>query len=323
VSLLWGAPLALAGFAALLLPVLLHLQRRRSVQLWRFAALRWIGAQPRPRRTWRLVEWFLLAVRLLLVAALVAWLAHPWLRGAPHEDVHWIAVVPGASGVPAGDAAAHAVWLRPGFPSVTSPPPEADAAPVSSLLREFDARLAASDTLEVRVPEQLDGLDAAAIALSREVRWVVGGSAPATERAPVAKPVLALRYTDEADPALPYVRAAIRAWQSAPLLAVQLDEGLADKPLPARADAVLRLDGKPLDPARLQSAEYPRELHRSLFGDPPSPDRAFAAAVAPNATAAPTPPPAMSLRRWLAWLAAGLFLLERVLANGRRLAVTP
>lgn len=337
-TLFWSAPLALAAFAALLVPLLLHLQRRRSVKVWQFAALRWLSPKPRPRRTWHLTERLLLALRLLLLAALVAWLAQPWLRGAPHEAQHWIAIVPGARDVPSGDAAANAVWLRPGFPPATTPPPARGTASLSSLLREFDARLAPNDTLEVRVPQRLDGLDAATIDLSREVRWIVDGDASDTSRdvrsiadgeepdsavATPSKRVLALRYASESDPALPYVRAAIRAWASSPELAVQLDEGPADRALPAHVDAVLRLNGKPLDPAVAQSADYPHTLHHTLFGAPLPPDRAFASAVEPSSTASTFPAPALPLRPWMAWLAAALFLLERVVANGRRLAPRP
>lgn len=345
-SLSWGLPLAFAGLAALLVPLLLHLDRRRSVQVLRFAALRWIAAQARPRRTWRIVEWLLLALRLLLVAVLVAWLAHPWLRGTPHAPVHWIVVAPGAAEVPAGETAAHAVWLAPGFPSVQTPAPPPDGASASSLLREFDARIARDDTLEVRVPDVLHGLDAAAIELSHEVRWVVAGEAASPARAAPAQRKLALRYVAEAAPALRYVRAALGAWRTSPELAVTLDEGSIDKPVPPDADGVLRLaapaaasgavavtpsarasaprvldlDAASLDPALLQSAEFPRWLHRALFGDPPPPDHAPAAQVAPTAKAAPAALPPLPLRPWLAWFAAALFALERVLANGRRLA---
>ena len=126
-SLSWGWPLAFAGLAALLVPVLLHLDRRRSVQVLRFAALRWIVAQARPRRTWRVVDWLLLALRLLLVAVLVAWLAQPWLRGLPREPVHWIAVAPGVP-TPAGE---HVVWLSPGFPPASG---DADAGTPAAAL---------------------------------------------------------------------------------------------------------------------------------------------------------------------------------------------
>jgi hypothetical protein len=368
VSLAWGLPLAFAGLAALLVPLLLHLDRRRSVQLLRFAALRWVRAQARPRRTWRLVEWLLLALRLLLVAVLVTWLAQPWLQGRHHPPRHWILVAPGAAALPEAEAGAHAAWLGPDFPSLDTPAPAPGDTSVASLLREFDARLAREDTLEVRVPTVLRGLDAAAIELSREVRWVVAGDSAPPERSAPAKRRLALRYATASEPALRPVRAALSAWRAAPELAVEIDEARFDQPVPEDAEAVLRigspatgaalasgpqdgaanaseparaadaararaatlaprgeakvrreLDAASFDPALLQSADFPRWLHRALFGDPPPPDRAFAAQIAPSATAASTAPPAEALRPWLAWLAAGLFLLERVLANGRRL----
>lgn len=330
-SLAWALPWAFAGLAALGVPLLLHLDRRRSVQRWPFAALRWIAAQARPRRTWRLVEWVLLVLRSLLIAALVAWLAQPLLRGLPREAVHWIAVAPGAA-APAD--AAHAVWLAPGFPAIAAPRPASDA-PVSSLLREFDARLAPGDTLEVRVPAVVRGLDEAAIVLSRHVQWVVAEGDAAWRGAHTpAKPVLALRYADEGAPLLRQVRAALRAWERVPALAVRLDEAPADRPVPAHADAVLhvgsapmaaglaahslQLDAANVSPALLQSPDFPRWLHRELFGDAPAPDGAPAAAVVPGVGARIAAPPPWPLRSWLAGLAAAVFLLERLLATARR-----
>lgn len=362
-NVIWGWPLALAGLAALAVPVLLHLDRRRSVQVLRFAALRWVLAQARPRRTWRLVEWALLALRLLLVALLVAWLAQPSLRGWPHRTRQWVAVVPGATLPATGEST---VWLADGFPATSEAMPVA-GAPIASLLREFDARLPAGDTLEVRVPRVIGGLDAAPIALTRAVAWTIDGESDVPTPPAPRKRVLALRYADESLPALRYVRAAIAAWQASPETAVTLEEAPLDAAVPANADAVLRLEATPtggvdaagaerylaaqlldgsiaaplrtsatdasrsarvvalpsLDASLTHSADFPRWLHRATFGDPPPPDRAPAAAVAPVVGAAPFEPPAQPLQRWLAWIAAAAFLLERVIANGRRLRGTP
>lgn len=242
-SVTWALPWAFAGLAALLVPLLLHLDRRRSVQPWSFAALRWVSARARPRRTWRLIDLLLLALRLLLVALLVAWLAQPLLRGAPHAPVHRLAVVPGAEVSDIDLANEEAVWLAPGFPSLRTPRPSGEI-PAASLLREIDALLARDDTLEVRVPPVLHGLDDAAIALSREVTWIVADAAAATPAPPVpdpSKPLLALRYASDEEPLLRHVRAALRAWDGVPALAVQVDEASAEEPLPRDADAVLRI----------------------------------------------------------------------------------
>ena len=72
-------PAALAALAALALPLLVHLARRQQERPTVFAALRWLRAQPRPRRRLRFDEWPLLLVRLLLVALVALLLAQPAL----------------------------------------------------------------------------------------------------------------------------------------------------------------------------------------------------------------------------------------------------
>ena len=74
-TLAWAWPLAWTALAALLVPLLLHRDRRRALQPLRFAALRWIGAAQQPQRTLRVREPLLLLLRLLLLALLALWLA--------------------------------------------------------------------------------------------------------------------------------------------------------------------------------------------------------------------------------------------------------
>jgi hypothetical protein len=250
-SLAWGWPLGLAALAALLVPLLLHLDRRRTLRILRFAALQWIGPRQRPRRAWRLVEVLLLLLRMLLLAAIALWLAQPALRGYRGEDQAWIAVVPGvevAAIERGGLDPRRVVWLARDFPAVdarSSPPAAGETA---SLLRELDARLAPGDRLSVVVPAELDGLDAAAIVSTREIDWRVaaatGRAAPAT---PPPTRVLVVRYATDTNPSLRFVRAAISAWASTPGGAVTLDEGVAATPLPPRFDALLWLGAGPGD----------------------------------------------------------------------------
>lgn len=83
-NLAFLAPAALAALAALLVPLLIHLQRRPEQRVVEFAALRWLSERVRPRQRLRLTEWLLLLLRLLLVAALALWLAQPvWLAYLP------------------------------------------------------------------------------------------------------------------------------------------------------------------------------------------------------------------------------------------------
>jgi hypothetical protein len=385
VTLLWTWPIALAGLAALLLPVLLHLDRRRTLQTLRFAALRWLGSSHPARRTFRLTEWLLLALRLLLLASVVLWLAQPLLRDAQRAAHTWVAVVPGVAAADIATLARdpeHAVWLARGFPRIDTPMPSGEHE-IASLLREFDASLAAQDGLIVVVPPELGGLDAAAIELGRAVDWRIASNGnsmtSATASVAVASRVLALRYERADDPSLPILRAAIAAWNVSPSLAVQLDEGDARAPLPPKVDAVVWLGATPgtsaasralegstllhigaaaaaasaalpdvvdhwrarlqrvgkghqlslpaslptLDPEGVRSAGFARSLHQLLFGAPRLPDRARAVDVVPRQVSLPARIPEQPLRPWLAWIVAGLFLLERAVASGTRLAKAP
>lgn len=237
-TLAFGAPWALAGLAALAVPLLLHLQRRRTPRVLPFAALRWLGRARPARRTPRLVEAGLLALRLALVAAVVLWLAAPRLEGrlAAPRDV--LLVAPGAS-VPAPPAPPReAYWLAPGFPPLASPMPH--GGPTASLLREFDAALAPQDALAVRVPRELDGLDAQALALGRKVDWqVVEGASPSRAAPPAAARRIAVRHAAPDEPALAFVRAAAAAWETTQPGAMQVDIAPAGTPLPPAVDAVL------------------------------------------------------------------------------------
>lgn len=375
-SLVLGAPLALFALLALALPLLLHLDRRRTPRRLSFAALRWLGRAQPARRSARLTEWLLLSLRLLLLIVLALWLAQPASRGWIGTAQHWVAVAPG---VPSALAAASAedparvVWLADGFPAWT------DASPVaggntSSLLRELDARLAPQDTLTVLVPRELGGLDAAAIELSRRVEWhVVEGASPREVATPKRSRSLAVRHAAQVEPALRWIRAAGLAWNAAAADAVVLDVAPIGTPVPTPPDALLWIEAPPdaqamqrvragatlleipstavagtsthggawepvarrvgqgehrisaqaLEPGSLpllHEPVFPARLHALLFGAPPAPDRASARDVPSAVAARRSTPPAQPLQPWLAWLAALLFLLERLLANGRRLA---
>ncbi|HSR65933.1 MAG TPA: BatA domain-containing protein, partial [Xanthomonadaceae bacterium] len=146
-------PLGLAALAALALPLLLHLARRSEARITGFAALRWLRADPRPRRKRRFDERMLMGARLLLLAAFALLLAMPVLRGAP-DRTPWVVAAPGvpasAARAAAGSRRARLHWLAPGFPALDAPPPR-DAAPLASLLRELDSTLPPGTPLTVLV----------------------------------------------------------------------------------------------------------------------------------------------------------------------------
>jgi hypothetical protein len=208
------APLGLAALAALLLPLLVHLARREEQVPTDFAALRWLAAKFRPRQRLRFEEIVLLALRLLLVAALALLLARPVLFGG-RGDAAWLVVLPGAD---AGDApvlpeGTQRRWLAPGFPPLDSPMPAAPVA-TGSLLRQLDAELPAATPVTVLVTASFDGADGARPQLARTVDWRVAGGAPAAApAAPQKEFALAIRHAPESRDALPYLRAAIAAWQ--------------------------------------------------------------------------------------------------------------
>ena len=277
-------PAGLAALAALLVPLLLHLARRSEQRITDFAALRWLAANPRPRRKRRFDERLLLLLRLLLLAALALLLAQPVLLGAP-DRTPWVVVAPG---VPA--EAAHAVagkrqprlhWLARRFPALDAPPPRAPQ-PIASLLRELDAQLPPGTPLTVLVPAVLDGADAERPRLSRAVDWrVVPSAAPVALQATTPSPrVLDVRAAADA-PGLRYLRAAGLAWsvqaRGTPALppAVRIDAPA--RPLPPSSHALAWLAPGPL-PDSVRA--WVRDGGRALLADTTqAPELSRAAAV--------------------------------------------
>lgn len=220
-------PIGVAAFAALLLPLLLHLARRSEQRVVPFAALRWLRALPQPRRKHRVEEILLLLLRLLLLAALALLFAQPVLFGRA-DDAPRVALAPGVAvaAARAAGAPADARWLRlaPGFPAIARDGDnanalsgaDAQAASLPSLLRELDAQLPAGAPLTVVVPQTLDDADAQRPALSRAVDWRVLPAAPTPTNAPtpprVPTPPMQVRFAPERADALRYLRAAGVAW---------------------------------------------------------------------------------------------------------------
>ena len=244
-------PAAFAALAALLLPLLVHLNRSSERKPTWFAALRWLSETARPRRRIRFEELLLLALRLLLVAAVVTLQAQPVLTTPPGPR-DWVVVAPGVERSAARAALAGAAvgsqwrWLAPGFPSFDLPAP-AGPAPTSSLLRELDAGLAADAKLTVLVTELVGGLDGELAELGRDVQWRVVAGAPPVADAPRAtvNRLVALRTTDGNEAGVRYLRAAIAGWNAgfasgddAATAAgrYDIDAANAEQALPARAD---------------------------------------------------------------------------------------
>ncbi len=231
----FARPALLWALASLLLPLLIHLVRRRKSQPTPFAAMRWLGAGAAPRRRIRLVDPLLLLLRMLLLAALVGWLALPWFDPPPAASTHWALVVPGVDPVAArakvpSDAIAR--WLAPGFPPLDQSPAAPQAT--ASLLREFDAQRHPDERISVIAPPQVDGLDGARPVLRRtlELIEVAAAAKVATTAAAASRPLrIALRYSAEREPAARYLRAAVAAWNALEPDSAILDAAAIDTPL--------------------------------------------------------------------------------------------
>lgn len=209
-------PLGLAALAALLVPLLVHLVRREEQRPTDFAALRWLSARLKPRAKLRFEDLWLLALRLLLVAAMALLLARPVLYGGA-GDAPWLLVAPGAdpAAAPSMPEDTERRWLAPGFPALDTPRPATTDA-VSSLLRQLDAELPAATPVTVLVPAVIVA-DGARPQLSRTVDWRVAplgetGASPSPAAADAFE--FAVRHAPEQDDALRYLRAAAEAWRA-------------------------------------------------------------------------------------------------------------
>jgi hypothetical protein len=243
-GLLW--PLGLAALAALILPLAIHIARRTEDRPTDFAALRWLRPKPRPKSRLRFDERLLLAIRLLLLALVALWLAHPVLFGAADKGAY-VAVAPGADLARAGQVEGRAVadhprahWLAPDFPALDQPAPTAPV-PLASLIRQLDADLPAKTPLILIVPEVLAGADAERPKLSRKVEWrVAPGAVPTPPLAADTVPPLSIRHDAAHAGALRYLRAAALSWQPEGR-AADLDVAGLHADLPAKDRALIWL----------------------------------------------------------------------------------
>ena len=237
------APVALAALATLLIPLVIHIARRTESRTVQFAALRWLDPRPKPRRRLRVDERWLLAIRLLLLAAIAVWLARPVLWGVA-DDRPVVALAPDIDAATidfGGDD--RRVWLAPGFPAVDDATPTTSTGLIS-LIRQLDAELPPETPVELIVPATLDGVDAERPRLSRSVAWRMvpaSGTAPA----PTPPPALTVRYSAQAEDGVRYFRAAATAWT--PTDATPAFEAAPlDRPIEADARHLVWLASGPL-----------------------------------------------------------------------------
>lgn len=100
----WLFPAFLAGAAAVLLPLLLHLLRRRPVRRQPFPALRFFnGARPADQRRHRLRRWLVLALRCGVFALLAMMFARPFFRRFAPPSRATVVIVDNSFSLQAGD----------------------------------------------------------------------------------------------------------------------------------------------------------------------------------------------------------------------------
>jgi hypothetical protein len=118
-------------------------------------------------------------------------------------------------------------------------------------LRELDATLPATARIRVWLPEQLQGLDAQRLQLSRKIDWQIVRQAAAPQ-APRPLPLPRWQSSAESprDARLAFFRAAYRYWQPDADGAQALPHSNVDT-APAQGTSWLRLSDKPLPAAAL------------------------------------------------------------------------
>ncbi|WP_293369433.1 BatA domain-containing protein [Nevskia sp.] len=246
----FAAALGWLALVAVILPIAIHLIRRRAARDIAFAALEWLAARTPPRRQWRLDEPLLLALRLLLIALLAALLAQPFWHPDAEPDAAAVYVVPGIQ----ADVARAAVdapladwrWLAEGYPALDQPPPAADPSALSSLIRELDRALPAATKLTLVVPDPLAGLDGERLRIGREVVWKALPAAALPEASAPAAPLFRIAIRAEST-AADVARALVAAWQAAGV-AIDVDEAPPGTPI-AKDSALLIAATTTLDAA--------------------------------------------------------------------------
>ena len=79
-------PLFFLGLLGVVVPLLIHLQRRHRSEVQPFPSLMFLERIEIPtRRRRRIRHWLLLALRCLVIAVLVTALARPWWRAGPES----------------------------------------------------------------------------------------------------------------------------------------------------------------------------------------------------------------------------------------------
>lgn len=163
-------PWALLGLALVLVPLWLHRRRKKPSKIIQMATMHWLPQVKVAPKHWLIQDWWLMLLRMLLLALLVLWLAQP-LFSVRGQNITWRFVHPAAA---SGINMQTGHWLAAGFPPLTQEVPNADDVPLSSLLRELVQRAPSDETVSLVLPTHASGVDAALVSLPKhfDVRWV-------------------------------------------------------------------------------------------------------------------------------------------------------
>lgn len=286
------APLALWGLLALIVPVALHLRRRRVGRTIQVGSVRHLESLPTAeRRGLRLREVWLLLLRSAVLAALVLLLARP-VRDQTSAPDGAVALVDSASPARLRDSLADLATL---------------------LVERIDDPWRRLQELDDSLPAGMPVIVAAAVTSDR-----FAGPRPIVTRSVTWIPVATARAAETRTPHIPRPASRVSALEARALVAAVTAATEEFGPLGDTTEWQSRLPQWWAD--SIATAAFPAAVARVLF-----PSRALPPAVAiatgqltPRlAGSSGGPRPTAELHWWLWALAVALFLAERLLAIRR------
>jgi len=187
----WATPAWLAALSALAVPIAIHLLSRGRQRRLAVGSVAWMSAAETVRaRRLRLSRWWLLLLRCLVLATVIAALAVPrWALPAKPSTGRWLLlgpeVLPGRERLERANpeayqrldalraAGAELRWLVPGLPVVDGPPPVGAAAAGDwSLVREADAAAPVGIELVVVTVDRAAALGRSRPSFERRIEWL-------------------------------------------------------------------------------------------------------------------------------------------------------
>ncbi|MEM6639684.1 MAG: BatA domain-containing protein [Pseudomonadota bacterium] len=213
----FGAPIALAGGLACLIPVLVHLRQRPERPRVAAAITFFVRADSRPlRRRWVIQHLPLLLTRTGLLAMITLWLAQPYIddpdAGAGQT---WTLVAPDASddAIGAINAADNMFWLAPGLPPIETPRPAFIEGTTWASLWAADQRAPAGAAITVLAPTTAAAMTGVRPVLSREITWTRVAADTTVAPRPTSPQLELVTDSDRADSAA-RIADVVDAWRA-------------------------------------------------------------------------------------------------------------